>query len=278
MVLAGATKDKHGRPLAGYTQHRKIAWIVTAALVALSLIIAAISGAAGGAASNRADTSPAVDDAPVEEVAAEAPVEGVADEAAPEPEVPAEPGVAEWAADTYGTFEPVSFSESSDDVITLPEGASAGIVIVTHEGDGHFAITGLDASNPSTAELLVNTVGSYAGTTAWGISALGDAVSLQVTASGSWSVELAPMSSATILDTSSEGSGDQVLLYGGDAGTMAISNDGAGHFAVQQDTGSAFEFGLLVNEIGPYSGNVAVSAGPSVIMVTSDGSWSLAIG
>ena len=43
LVLVGAQKDKWGRPLVGYDQHKKIAWIVTGALIVLGLIIGAVS-------------------------------------------------------------------------------------------------------------------------------------------------------------------------------------------------------------------------------------------
>jgi hypothetical protein len=38
-----------------------------------------------------------------------------------------------------------------------------------------------------------------------------------------------------------------------------------------------FEFGLLINEIGPYSGTVPLSAGPSVITVGANGGWTLTV-
>ncbi len=44
LVLAGAQRDKQDRNLAGYDQHKKISWIVTAALMALSIIISSVSG------------------------------------------------------------------------------------------------------------------------------------------------------------------------------------------------------------------------------------------
>lgn len=43
LVLVGAQKDRWGRPLAGYEQHKKIAWIVTGALIALGIVVGAIS-------------------------------------------------------------------------------------------------------------------------------------------------------------------------------------------------------------------------------------------
>ena len=43
LVLAGAQKDKFGRPLQGYDQHKKLAWIVTAVLVLLGGISSALN-------------------------------------------------------------------------------------------------------------------------------------------------------------------------------------------------------------------------------------------
>ncbi|WP_198417239.1 hypothetical protein [Cryobacterium sp. TMT1-2-1] len=42
-----------------------------------------------------------------------------------------------------------------------------------------------------------------------------------------------------------------------------------------EQTGEDFSFGLLINEIGAYSGTVPLSSGPSVIVVNADGPWTL---
>lgn len=43
LVLVGAQRDKNGNPLAGYDKNKKVAWIVTGAMLVLSLIIGAVS-------------------------------------------------------------------------------------------------------------------------------------------------------------------------------------------------------------------------------------------
>ncbi len=43
LVLAGAQRDRDGRPLEGYEEHKRIAWIITGALIALGLITSAVS-------------------------------------------------------------------------------------------------------------------------------------------------------------------------------------------------------------------------------------------
>jgi hypothetical protein len=43
LVLVGAQRDLEGRPLVGYQEHKRLAWIVTGALVAFGLVSSAVS-------------------------------------------------------------------------------------------------------------------------------------------------------------------------------------------------------------------------------------------
>src|SRR5699024_1283652 len=45
ITLVGAQKDKHGLPLQGYDQHKKLAWIVTGIAFVLGLIFGGVAGA-----------------------------------------------------------------------------------------------------------------------------------------------------------------------------------------------------------------------------------------
>ncbi|WP_235523392.1 TM2 domain-containing protein [Cellulomonas sp. Root485] len=272
LVLAGAQKDKVGRPLAGYDQYKKTAWIITGVLFVISSIIGAINGP------NAADTI--VDDA-ADAPAAEAPeaveTEDAADAPAAEADEPAEPEatVQSWADETFGTFTPATQDGAGDNLVALPAGATAGIVTATHDGAANFAIAVLDAENGSTGELLVNTIGPYTGTTLFG-RGLSEPVTLQITADGSWTLTVAPFSTAPLLAPA--GSGDAVFLYDGATAALTATHDGDSNFSVSEDTGSLFEFGLLVNEIGPYSGTVPLSSGPSIIDVKANGGWTLTVG
>ncbi|SDK90401.1 TM2 domain-containing protein [Cryobacterium psychrotolerans] len=262
LVLAGAQRDKQGRKLAGYDANKKIAWIITAVGIVLSMIISGVTNAA-----SPGDSPAAV--APLENEDASAPVEE-----APVEEPPAEVAtVQSWADDSFGTFAPVTQTGTGDNLVTLPAGATAGIVTATHDGGSNFAISVLDASNASTGQLLVNTIGRYAGTSAFGFNSLGDGVTLEISADGKWSVTIAPVSAAPALLAS--GAGDRVFLYQGSAGKLTATHAGSSNFAVTEQTGEDFSFGLLINEIGAYSGTVPLSSGPSVIVVNADGQWTL---
>jgi TM2 domain-containing membrane protein YozV len=279
LVLAGAQRDKHGRALDGYQQHRKVAWIVTGAVVVLSMFMGAVNGASG--ASDSVATAPVVQEQSAAEQStddaspADAPAQAAPAEAPAEVPKAETPTVNSWADDAFGTFAPVTENGSGDDIVTLPAGATAGIVTATHSGSRNFSLSILDASNASTGELLVNTIGDYSGTTVYGLHAFGQGTTIKVTADGDWTLALRPISSAPAL--ASSGVGDAVYLYDGDAAKLAASHDGERNFVVMEETGEAFNMGLLVNEIGAYSGTVPLSSGPSVISVQADGNWTLEV-
>ncbi|TFD23452.1 TM2 domain-containing protein [Cryobacterium sp. TMS1-13-1] len=263
LVLVGAQRDKHGLTLAGYGQFKKVAWIVTGAVTVLSMIVSGINAGNG----------------PSESPAAVAPAAAVADAAdepvVDEPVVEAAPvdTVQSWADDAFGTFEVVSQTGFGDNLVTLPAGATAGIVTATHDGSSNFSISVLDAANASTGQLLVNTIGAYNGTTEYGFSSFGEDATLQITADGNWSLTIAPISAAPGLAAS--GAGDGVFLYDGSTGKLTATHDGSSNFAIIEETDELFSMGLLVNEIGPYSGTVPLGSGPSAIVVSADGNWTL---
>ncbi|WP_411720572.1 TM2 domain-containing protein [Mycetocola sp.] len=274
MVLVGATRDKLSRPLVGYDQFKKIAWIVTASVVVLGGIIGGISGAMAGAAASAiaAGAGAAVEESVVEEeVPAEAAEAEVVEEATQGSDAAA------WADDNFGTFDTLTQSGTGDSLITLPAGASVGIVTSTHSGSANFALNILDATNTSTGDLLANTIGNYSGVAVYGLLGFGEApASLQIMADGAWTITIEQVSTAPALPES--GTGDGVYLYDGAAGALALTHDGESNFVAVEETGEAFSMGLLVNEIGSYSGTVPLSAGPSLVSITADGAWTAVVG
>jgi hypothetical protein len=176
-----------------------------------------------------------------------------------------------WADKKYGTFAPTTATGASDNLVTLPAGATAGIVTATYNGSGNFSISVLDANNQSTGELLVNTIGAYSGTTGYGFTAFGKGVTLEVSADAAWTITVSPVSAAPILTAS--GTGDGVFLYGGPLGQLTASYNGSSNFVIEQQTGAGFSDPLLINTIGAYAGTVPISAGPSVFTIEADGAW-----
>ncbi|WP_219993276.1 TM2 domain-containing protein [Cryobacterium arcticum] len=275
IVLTGSTTDKRGQRLAGYDAAKKSAWLVTAGFVvvggigsvAIGISTAATVAAIPEAFVEQVDEAAGVpaDDAP----AVEAPADGA--------EEPADAGdssdVVAWAEEKYGVFDVVSETGSTDTIIDLPASAAAGLVRATFEGTANFSVQGLDADNQPTADLLVNSIGAYTGTSAYGLFGdLGETVvALKVTANVPWTIDVGPISYAA--DPAAVGFGDDVFLYGGEASKLTLTHDGSANFTVMEFTDNAMGMALLVNEIGAYEGTVPLSGGPSVIRFTADGNW-----
>lgn len=201
--------------------------------------------------------------APAEEPAAE-PVE----QETPPPS-PVDPFV-----DVYGTFEPITTSGAGKSVVTLPAGVTAATVTAQHTGQSNFVLNVLDAANQPTGDLLVNRIGNYSGTTAYGMNAFGgDPVTLQVEADGQWTITVAPLATAPELAVPTQGAGDGVFRYLGGAAPWTFTHTGSSNFAVIQYGG--IMPGLLVNEIGQFQGTVPVTGGPSIVTMTADGAWTV---
>jgi len=95
MVLANATRDAKGNALAGYQEHRRIAWIVTSALVVVSLISSIVGGGAAQRSADALAETPSVSAQEPAQESAEPPASEQDDEPAEEPveQVPAEPEI-----------------------------------------------------------------------------------------------------------------------------------------------------------------------------------------
>lgn len=307
MVLCGAARTKAGQPVKGQGTPLAVAWAVTAASVILGGITGATAGSTGDATDpdlntvadgadtdDQEDAAAAVEDDTAETEPAEE-TESAEEEDAPtveaedeqddaeedqavvveEPESDDSEADAEWITSTFGDFDPLQESGAGDSVVSLPDDAAGGIITADHQGGSNFVINVLDETNQSTGDLLVNTIGNYAGTTAWGLSTFGDGTRLEITADGPWNIEVLPYSEAEELPDSS--AGDGVFIYDGAAGVLATTHDGQSNFVVREEADQLFSSGLLINEIGPYEGTVPVQAGPSIFVVEADGNWTVSI-
>ncbi|MCB0910575.1 MAG: DUF2510 domain-containing protein [Propionibacteriaceae bacterium] len=261
-----ATPEPSARPW-----YKKKRVLIPAA--ALILIVGA-SAAAGG---NRDQSQPA--SAPAASVTAAAPSQEPSDasddattDATAEPteegDAPAAPNAYDEA---YGTFSRITKNGRGDSIVKLPAGASAGLVTLTHNGSSNFAVYVLDSHNKSNGDLLVNEIGDYSGTTAYGFSFDDDSKKLKITADGRWTLKIAPISTAPEFGAKESGKGDKVMLYNGGAADYKVIHKGRSNFVVLQETGGFPN--LAVNEIGRYSGVVPIEEGPSVVIVKADGAW-----
>ncbi|WP_165384924.1 Ltp family lipoprotein [Cryobacterium sp. SO1] len=133
LVLAGAQRDKQGRRLAGYDQHKKVAWIVTAAWIVLGVIISGVSGAAGSGGTTTAAVDSVVeraDDAPVSEATEEATEEATVEPAAEPAKVTVPDVTGMTASAAVATLRAAGFdvadAEDPDATVTATTPATGG--------------------------------------------------------------------------------------------------------------------------------------------------------
>ncbi len=117
-------------------------------------------------------------------------------------------------------------------------------------------------------DLLVNEIGSYSGTHLIDIRNGENTTTAEVTADGSWTMDIADITTAP---EATSGTGDSVIWV--NTGTkVAITHDGDSNFAVHAASSSGLD--LLVNEIGAYSGTKAIDT-PAIVDITADGNWTI---
>lgn len=170
-------------------------------------------------------------------------------------------------------IKPITYTGSGDSVLEI-ESIKEGYVfyIEGNKSSRHFAVKGYDANGKSTG-LFVNTTDTYKGIT---IDSTLSTVTLEISAVGSWSVELRPFGR---LDTISKGetlkgSGDDVILVLSYGNTADISgNAGEHHFAVKSYGKNGNN--LMVNTTDKYRGTVMLKNAPTLLEVNAEGDWSI---
>jgi len=203
--------------------------------------------------------------------------DGATEPLAPEAtETPGTPPVS-WYESKFSTFAPFVAAGSGNDVVTLPPTAVTGVLTVSHAGSGPFTIAALDHAGISTGERIVDTSGDYSGVVPFGLHGVGTvATSLTISSTGSWSISLAPLASVPAIAFPAEGSGDQVFRYDGQARDWQVTNTATigDFFDLRQYVGDIATDAAYSGE-GNYSGNAPVNAGPSLIVISSSGHWTI---
>lgn len=181
-----------------------------------------------------------------------------------------------------------SYSGVGDAVIniTKPDGAqSVGMATFTHRGPGDFIVEGRDSNyNPSNGDGFIagGPGDNYVATVIFDPgNAYGVTARMAITATGPWTVSIASVTAAPTFGKSKvSGRGEAVFNYSGKAGSVQLSNNGAGQFVMVtlKRVSGRWDIGnLIVNQTGHYSGTVLWPAGPTIVAVYSDGPWSAII-
>ena len=144
----------------------------------------------------------------------------------------------------------------------------------THDGGSNFAVWSLD-SDLEQIDLLVNTIGRFSGTTLLDRYDGESTARIEVEADGAWTIKLQPLSAARQFTDKAQGEGPDVLIYQGSAGVATLKNQGESNFAVWFFSTDSSD--LAANEIGNYTGEAVIPAGPTAVQVESEGKWSITV-
>lgn len=174
----------------------------------------------------------------------------------------------------YGIYNDIVYSGVGSKLITLPAGADHGLLIASHAGDGEFSVEVLDA-NEGFVDWPVWATGAYTGTSAFVVDPADDsATTLSVETTGTWTIRVRSMAFAPALGSTASGTGDQVFLYGGTAGTWNVTNDGEYFWmgAINPVTGMIMD---LMEKEQPFAESATRPAGPVIVGIIANGSWTV---
>ena len=194
----------------------------------------------------------------------------------PTTEPTSEPTTEPTAVPTATVVDPIleKTAGQGDKIVRFTAQEAPTVARITAAGGGNFGVVSYVGTEYN--DLLVNVIGTYGG---W-VYVAPSVDRFEITSSGSWTVEVRPITTARswLASEPIAGKGDAVLmLSGGASGITTIKNQGSGNFAVVAYTPEGEYLDLIVNEIGSYSGEVMLpAADPMVIEVSAvGGTWSM---
>jgi hypothetical protein len=174
--------------------------------------------------------------------------------------------------------QPIVLTGSGDSVVDVKKWNGPAILKATHTGGGNFIVLNY-ASSGDKIDLLINTIGNYAGTLPLDFLDSQRTARLEITAGGQWELTIFPIQNARreTVPSSIQGTGDDVVVLTDAAPDLLKINatQAEGNFILM--TYGTKGRDLLVNEIAPYSGTVMTKPGTYLLVITATGPWSIEI-
>lgn len=198
----------------------------------------------------------------------------------PSPEPTPKPvDVISWANTTYGKFSPLTAGSFGDSHVKLPQKATGAIVTVTNNGadDQEFTVSVIDQFGNQIGDDLISVTGDYQGTVGYGLQKLvgSQPTTLLIKSGGAWTVEIAPVSSAS--QNIQNGQGDDVYLVSGQQTTLTVQTFGLYDFQLNQFVGSPPTQSTIINVSGLVNQNTQIATSPSVLTINSSGYYNLSL-
>jgi len=179
--------------------------------------------------------------------------------------------------DTSGTASPDPILQlgSGNSTVNIDKWDGPAILSATYDGDGSFTITNYSASNVKLYQMA--TTGPYYGTLPLDFLPSEKTSRFEVTATGSWELQVIPIDQARTeyLPTSIEGYGDDVIMLAdGEPDQLKIDASGSTDKFVITGFRSGNWY-QIVSKTAPYTGTVTANPGTTALVVSANGSWSI---
>jgi hypothetical protein len=181
------------------------------------------------------------------------------------------PGKKERSAKDGGNAT-IVLAGSGDAVVDLtknPPGPAA-VNITGNAESRHFSVRAL-----GTEDDLVITLDRYQGTRSLNWDG-GEATGFKIRATGSWRIEVLPLTAIPTFNTSFKGQGDMVVRFTGNGTRAEITGNHAGRYFNVRAFGT-HGINRLVNTTQAYSGECQINQGPQVFEVQGIGPWTITI-
>jgi hypothetical protein len=165
-----------------------------------------------------------------------------------------------------------------DSIIELTKIKKPVLVQLSHQGASNFIVWAKD-KNASRIDLVANNIGNYSGTILLNLNSQEVLNYFEITADGSWSVEVKGLKKAPNWKGKTySGFGDQVIelqkIFKGNT-RLNLSHIGSGNFIVWTYDKNGKRLDLKANEIGSYTGQKFLGSNVKYISVQSDGEWTI---
>jgi hypothetical protein len=174
--------------------------------------------------------------------------------------------------------DPILLTGTGDTVVNIQKWDGPAVLTATHDGDGAFQVTSYSQSNQKIND-LINTVGAYYGTLPLDFLATERTARFDVTASGSWELQVISPSQARTEESPGiiQGYGDEVLILTGQYPVKLIVDapDASQSFMIWSFAIDRRTRALLVNKTAPYSGIVLAPSGTARLAITANGPWTI---
>jgi hypothetical protein len=272
----GSSASSYGLPPAA--RKRKNWFLRHKILTGLGALLAVIVGASSaGGGSNSTNTSASGTPSPTTTASAElTPSQTSETSTAAEATTP----TPETATTSEAAAAPKArtYSGRGDKVLRIKKPETGAILAtVTRTGPfDNFVIYALDEDNEE-GQLVANTLETrYKGTAL--LDADGsETTKLKIDGTGRWTIKLRPLADARRVSGKETGHGPEVLIYDGGPSTLKFTNKGGDDNVVVYWITNDGQVDLAVNDIGSYSGEAALTAGPGLLHIEHANDWTVEI-